>query len=312
MQAKKKIFIGIDVSKKTLDIAMGQDGEFYTIDNTSQAIQRFVSSLSRDSIAQVVVESTGGLELPVIRALSTVSIPVALINPARVRHFAKATGLYAKTDRLDAQLLAEYGKKVKLRSYIPPSDEEIELSNLASRRKQLLEMIIAEKNCYQMMLHLQESIEEHLAWLDGAVKEIEAKIEDLLEASVEWKKKREILTSCKGVGKVTAFTLLAELPELGTVNRKEIASLVGVAPINRDSGGKRGKRTTYGGRSKVRSILYMAALTAVRFNPAISKFYNRLVENGKEKKVALVAAMRKLLTILNAMIRDNRSFAIDF
>jgi len=307
MQAEEKMFIGIDVSKKTLDIAMGQDGEFYTIDNTSQAIRRFVSSLSGDRIAQVVVESTGGLELPVIRRLSSASISVALINPAWVRHFAKATGLYAKTDRWDAQVLAEYGKRVKLRSYISPSDEDIELSNLASRRKQLLEMIIAEKNRYQAMPNLQESIEEHLAWLERAVNEIEA----LLEASVDWKKKREILTSCKGVGNVTAFTLLAELPELGTVNRKEIASLVGVAPINRDSGRKQGKRTTYAGRSKVRSILYMATLTAVRFNPVISKFYNRLVENGKEKKVALVAAMRKLLTILNAMIRDNRQFAVD-
>ena len=312
MKAKKKIFIGIDVSKKTLDISTGQNGAFHTIDNTPQAIRHFVSSLSRDSIAQVVVESTGGLELPVIRALSTASISVALINPARVRHFAKATGLYAKTDRLDAQVLAEYGKKVKLRSYIPSSEEEIALSNLASRRKQLLEMIVAEKNRYQAMPDLQKYIGDHLAWLEKAVKEIEEKIEDLLEASVEWKKKREILTSCKGVGNVTAFTLLAELPELGTVNRKEIASLVGVAPINRDSGRKRGKRTTYGGRSKVRSILYMAALSAVRFNPAISKFYNRLVESGKEKKVALVAAMRKLLTILNAMIRDNRQFSLDF
>mgnify|MGYP006414778711 FL=1 len=173
-------------------------------------------------------------------------------------------------------------------------------------------MIVAEKNRYQATPDLQESIGDHLTWLEKALKEIEAKIEDLLAASVEWKKKREILTSCKGVGKVTAFTLLAELPELATVNRKEIASLVGIAPINRDSGGKRGKRTTYGGRSKVRSVLYMATLSAIQFNPAISKFYNRLVENGKEKMVALVAAMRKLLTILNAMIRDKRLFAIDF
>ena len=312
MKTGDKVFIGIDVSKQTLDIAMGQNGALYTIGNNSKAIQRFVSSLSHETIGQVIIESTGGLELPITRALSAASISVALINPARVRHFAKANGLYAKTDYLDARVLAEYGKRVKLRSYISPSDGEIELSNLVSRRKQLLEMVIAEKNRYQALPDLQESIEAHLSWLDQAVKEIESKIEDLLEASVEWKKKREILSSCKGVGKVTAFTLLAELPELGNVNRKEIASLVGVAPINRDSGKKRGKRTTYGGRSKIRSVLYMATLTAVRFNPAISRFYNRLVENGKEKKVALVAAMRKLLTILNAMIRDNRQFAVDF
>ncbi len=306
MQAEKKVFVGIDVSKKTLDIAIGQNGKFQTIDNSPKAIQHFVSSLSQDDVAQVVVESTGGLELPVVRALSDASIPVALINPARVRHFAKATGLYAKTDRLDARILAEYGKSVKLRSYTPRNEEEIELSDLGSRRRQLLEMIVAEKNRFQAMPGLQEAIQKHLSWLLGEVQEIEDKIEALLEGSEEWKEKREILISCKGVGKVTAFTLLAELPELGTVNRKEIASLVGVAPINQDSGRKRGRRTTFGGRSKVRNVLYMATLSATRFNPAIRKFYNRLVEKGKKKKVALVAAMRKLLTILNAMIKNKQ------
>ena len=312
MQAENEAFIGIDVSKKTLDIAVGQKGKFQTIDNSPIAIRRFVSSLVPQTIAQVVIESTGGLEQPIIRALSGASISVALINPARVRHFAKATGLYAKTDRLDARVLAEYGKSVKLRPYTQPSEEEIELSDLGSRRKQLLEMVVAEKNRYQAMTRLHQSIGEHLAWLETEVKEIEEKIEALLEGSKEWKEKREILTSCKGVGKVTAFTLLAELPELGTVNRKEIASLVGVAPINRDSGRKRGRRTTYGGRSKVRSVLYMAALSAIRFNPAIRKFYNRLVESGKEKMVALVAAMRKLLTILNAMIKNKQLWQADF
>jgi len=165
---------------------------------------------------------------------------------------------------------------------------------------------VAEKNRYQAMPRLQETIQKHLSWLQEEVQEIEAEIEALLEGSKEWKEKRKILTSCKGVGDVTAFTLLAELPELGTVNRKKIASLVGVAPINKDSGRKQGKRTTYGGRSKVRSVLYMATLSAIRFNPAIRKFYNRLVENGKKKMVALVAAMRKLLTILNAMIKNEQ------
>jgi len=312
MQAENKAFIGIDVSKKTLDIAVGEKGKFQTIDNLPKAIRRFVSSLTPQTVAQVIIESTGGLEQPVVRALSDASISVALINPARVRHFAKATGLYAKTDRLDAYVLAEYGKNIELRPYIPPSDEETELSDLGSRRRQLLEMIVAEKNRYQAMARLQETIGKHLTWLEAEVKEVEAKIEALLEGSDEWKEKREILTSCKGVGNVTAFTLLAELPELGTVNRKEIASLVGVAPINRDSGRKRGRRTTYGGRSKVRSVLYMAALSAIRFNPAIRKFYNRLVENGKEKMVALVAAMRKLLTILNAMIKNKQLWQADF
>lgn len=221
MQAETREFVGIDVSKKTLDIAVGQSGDFHTIDNSPKAIRHFVSSLSQKDIAQVVVESTGGLELPVVRALSDASISVALINPARVRHFAKATGLYAKTDRLDAHILAEYGKSVKLRSYSPPTEKELELSGLGSRRRQLLEMVVAEKNRYQAMPRLQDTIQKHLSWLQEEVREIEAKIETLLEGSQEWKAKRKILTSCKGVGDVTAFTLLAELPELGTVNRKK-------------------------------------------------------------------------------------------
>lgn len=306
MQAENKMYIGIDVSKKTLDIALGEKGKYQRIENSAKAIRKFVSSLSPDDIAQVVVESTGGMEQPVIKSLSEASISVALINPSRVRYFAKATGLYAKTDQLDARTLAAYGKSVKLRPYTAPSDEKVELSDLGSRRRQLLEMIVAEKNRYQSMPRLQERIRKHLIWLQEEVREIEAKIEVLLENSEEWKEKREILLSCKGVGKVTAFTLLAELPELGNVNRKEIASLVGVAPINHDSGGKKGRRMTYGGRSKVRSVLYMATLSAIRFNPAIRKFYNRLIENGKKKMVALVSAMRKLLTILNSMIKNKQ------
>ena len=312
MQAEKKEFIGIDVSKKTLDIAIGQNGSFQTIDNEAKAIRYFVSSLEKENISQVVIESTGGLEMPVISSLTNASIPVALINPARVRHFAKATGLYAKTDRLDARILALYGKSVELRAYSPPSEEKLELADLGSRRRQLLEMIVAEKNRFQAMPRLQEFIRKHLNWLKEEVQEIEVKIEALLDGSEELSEKREILTSCKGVGKVTAFTLLAELPELGTIDRKKIAALVGVAPMNHDSGRKRGRRTTYGGRSKVRSVLYMAALSATRFNPAIRKFYNRLIENGKKKMVALVAAMRKLLTILNAMIKNKQPWQDNF
>jgi transposase len=305
MQAEKK-FVGVDVSKKTLDIAFGQEGKYQRIENSAKAIREFVSSLSPDAIAQVVIESTGGLERPIIKALTEASIPVALINPSRVRYFAKASGLYAKTDELDARILAAYGKSIKLRSYTAPSEEKTKLSDLGSRRRQLLEIVVAEKNRYQSMPRLQDEISEHLDWLENKVREIESQIETLLESSEELKEKREILVSCKGVGEVTAFTLLAELPELGTVDRKEIASLVGVAPMNHDSGEKKGKRTTYGGRSKVRTALYMATLSATRFNPAIRKFYNRLVENGKKKMVALVAAMRKLLTILNAMIKNKQ------
>ena len=312
MKVEKKLSIGVDVSKETLDIAVGKDGLFTTIKNNARTIRHLFTSLSVEEIAQVVVESTGGLEQTLLGELSAASIPVALINPARVRYFAKSTGQYAKTDRLDARILAEYGEKVKLRLYRLPSDEENRLSDLGSRRRQLLEMIVSEKNRYQAMPRLQKSIQKHLAWLQEEVLQIESETEGLLAEHQEWQEKREILTSCKGVGNVTAFTLIAELPELGSINRKEIAALVGVAPINHDSGKRRGKRTTYGGRSKVRSVLYMATMSAIRYNPVIATFYNRLIENGKKKMVALVAAMRKLLTILNAMIRDNHRWMPDF
>ncbi len=311
MKAEKKKSIGIDVSKDTLDIAIG-DNFFGVIKNDPKAIRRFVASLASEEIKQVVVESTGGLEQTVIAELARASVPVALINPARVRYFAKSSGQYAKTDRLDAHLLVEYGEHFELRHYRLPSEEERKLSDLGSRRRQLMEMIVAEKNRYQAMPRMKKTIQKHLTWLQQEVLEIEAEINTMLENNREWQEKKEILTSCKGVGNVTAFTLLAELPELGTINRKEIAALVGVAPINRDSGKRSRKRTTYGGRSKIRSVLYMATLSAIRSNPHIAKFYNRLVENGKKKMVALVAGMRKLLTILNAMVSKNQPWIPDF
>ena len=306
IQAEKKLFIGVDVSKETLDIALGKDGSFKTIKNTIKAIRKFISLLSPEEVALVVVESTGGLEQNLLDELTSAAIPVALVNPSRVRNFARSTGQYAKTDQLDARILAEFGESVKLRLYRAPSDEERGLSDLTTRRSQLLEMIVAEKNRYQAMPRLQDKFRKHLDWLEEELGEVNAEIETLLNGSEEWKEKREILKSCKGVGEITAFTLLAELPELGKVNRKEIASLVGVAPLNRDSGKRSRKRTTYGGRSKVRSVLYMATMSAIRYNPAIAKFYNRLIENGKKKMVAIVAAMRKLLTILNAMAKNKQ------
>lgn len=306
MKAEKKVFVGVDVSKETLDIALGKNGEYKVIRNNLKAIRKFVSSHSPEDIALVVVESTGGLEQKLLEELASASIPVALVNPSRARNFARSTGQYAKTDQLDARILAEYGEKVELRLYRVPSADERRLSDLTTRRSQLLEMIVAEKNRYQAMPRLQEKLQKHLDWLQEELEETNTEINELLESSPQWKEKRDILTSCKGVGEVTAFTLLAELPELGEVNRKEIASLVGVAPLNRDSGKRSRKRTTYGGRSKVRTVLYMATMSAIRYNPALKKFYNRLIENGKKKMVAIVAAMRKLLTILNAMIKNKQ------
>ena len=306
MQAAKKLFIGVDVSKATLDIALGKKGPYKTIPNALKAIRKFIASLSPEEVALVVVESTGGFEQKLLDELTATSLPVALVNPSRVRNFARSTGQYAKTDQLDARILAEFGEKVELRLYRAPSAKERRLSDLTTRRSQLLEMIVAEKNRYQAMPRLEDKLKKHLDWLQEELEQTNAEIEELLESSQQWKEKRDILTSCKGVGNVTAFTLLAELPELGAVNRKEIASLVGVAPLNRDSGKRSRKRTTYGGRSKARSVLFMATMSAIRFNPAIKQFYNRLLENGKQKMVAIVAAMRKLLTILNAMLKNKQ------
>jgi transposase len=305
----QEMYVGIDVSKEHLDVAVGEDGAFWCVPNDGEGIQELVERLLEQSPTLIVVESTGGLETPVVAEMVVAGLSIAVVNPGRVREFAKSVGLLAKTDKLDARLLARFAAAVKPAASHLPSEEEQYLTGLIRRRRQLLEMRTAEKNRLNTtQIVLRQRIDNHIAWLDKEAKSLEAEIDEFIKQSSLWANKQDILESTPGVGSVTAYTLLAELPELGQLDRKKIAALVGVAPMNKDSGPRRGKRRIRGGRPIVRSTLYMAALSATRFNPVIRAFYHRLLESGKEKKVAITACMRKLIVILNAMIRDLKSW----
>ena len=298
-------FVGIDVAKAKLDIFV--NGEAWQADNTSAGIGELIVRLRKLAPAWIVLESTGGYESLVLGELYAAGLPVSRVNPGRVREFAKSIGQLAKTDNLDARLLAKYAEMVRPALVKLPSEEEQALAALVSRRRQLLEMRVAEQNRLETAAKkLREGIRTHIDWLNAEVKRIEKDMDDFIQQTPLWREKDELLKSVPGIGSITACTLLSELPELGHLDRKEIASLAGVAPFNHDSGRMRGKRRIRGGRTLVRSTLYMATLAAIRFNPVIRTFYNRLVSAGKEKKVAIVASMRKLLTILNAILRTHQ------
>ena len=253
--------------------------------------------------AGIIVEATGNLEMPLAAALQASHLPVVIINPRQVRDFARAIGVLAKTDTIDARILALFGTRVKPDIRPLPDQKAREMARLLTRRRQLVEMLTAEHNrLLQASEDIRPGIETHIKWLEEALSEINDDLERRIRRSSSWCEKDNLLKSVPGVGKVVSSTLLIELPELGRLNRRKIAALVGVAPLNRDSGNMRGKRTVWGGRARLRAVLYMAALVASRRNPVISAFYQRLLDAGKAKKVALVACMRKLLTILNAMM----------
>jgi transposase len=298
-------FVGIDVSKERLDIGVGVEGEFWQASNDETGIAATLQRLADLQPSLVVVESTGGLELPLVSELCAGRIPVALVNPGRVREFAKSLGLLAKTDKLDARLLARFGEAAKPQPTLLPDEAVQKLSALMARRRQLLQMLVMEKNhLLSTRLSLRPQVQEHIAWLEREIDQLNEQIQEDLHNTPLFRDKDRILRSVKGVGPITSLILLSDLPELGQLNRKQIAALVGVAPFNDDSGRRRGTRRIKGGRASVRQVLYMAAVAASRFNPTIRTFYQRLLASGKKKKVALVACMHKLLTILNAMIRD--------
>lgn len=307
MKKAVDIFIGIDVSKAWLDIAVHEQAEAFRTGNEDIGIASLVKRLKELKPTLIVLEPTGGFEKLVIAELAHAGLPVVAINAKRVRDFARATGQLAKTDKLDAKVLAHFAAAVR-----PPlrnlrSEEQEQLSALLTRRRQVLDMLTVEKNrLVTVRAKMRSAIEAHLQWLSGSLKELDKQIADFVESSPVWKEKDVLLQSVPGVGPVTSATLLGMLPELGQINRQEIAALVGVAPVNKDSGRKQGRRRVYGGRADVRSVLYMAALSAKKFNPVIRKFYERLIQQGKEKKVALTACMRKLLVILNAMMHSNQ------
>lgn len=302
-------YVGIDVSKVRLDMAVLGKGQEKQVDNSQAGIAELVVWMQELQPELIVVEATGGYQRAVVEVLFQAGLPVAVVNPARVRQFARACGLLAKTDKLDARVLAEFGQRVQPRRYEGKSQAEKELSALLVRRKQLEEMLKAEQNRLRTIApSLRGSVERMIVVLQEEKKRLDEQIRGLMNEQKAWQEQSEILRSAPGVGPVTTATLLAELPELGKMDRKKIAALVGVAPMNYDSGRKRGYRKTKGGRGEVRSVLYMATLVATRRNPAIRTQYQHLLKRGKEKKVALTACMRKFLTILNAMQRDQQPF----
>ncbi len=307
----EEVFIGIDVSKKRLDVASNIEKEIWGVANDKAGIDAIVKRCLELRPQLVVVESTGGIEKNLVGELYAGGVPVALINPHRVREFARSIGLLAKTDRLDARLLARFGQAVRPQPTRLPDEKEQLLAAMVLRRRQLIENRTAEKNRL-LTAHkaMQGSIEAHLKWLDAQIAELDRQINQFIQDDPNFKVKNEILRSVPGIGKVTSSLMIAALPELGHSDRKQIAALVGVAPMNFDSGFFRGKRRIKGGRADIRTVLYMATVSATRFNPVIREFYQRLLKNGKLKKVALVACMRKLLTILNALIRDQLSWQL--
>ncbi len=302
-----KVYAGIDVSKASLDVAISHKTEIKSFLNQDSGIKQVVSYLKTLELTLTVMEATGGLEKLLVASLVEANLPVVVINPRQVRDFAKAKGKLAKTDSIDARILVEFGENIHP-EVRPLSDKQTEaIKALLTRRQQIMEMITMENNrLWPADIKVIPSIQDHLNWLKQELKRIDQDLDDKIQKSPIWREKDNLLQSVPGVGPILSMTLLGSLPELGSLTRKQIAALAGVAPFNRDSGKYRGKRTTRGGRPRIRTALYMATLSATRFNPVIKAQYRHLIKNGKEKKVALVACMRKLITILNALLRDQR------
>ena len=298
-------FVGIDVSKAQVDVAVRPTGKRWTLPYDETGIEGLIPQIVDLEPALVLLEATGGLELPLVAALAAAALPVVVVNPRQVRDFAKATGTLAKTDTLDAAVLAHFADAVRP-EVRPLRDAETQaLNSLTARRHQVMTMLVSEKNRLGSAIGaVSPRIEAHIAWLEQELSDLDKGLRQTLRQSPVWREKDDLLRTVPGVGEQLSLTLLADLPELGTLNRREIAALVGVAPYNRDSGTRRGKRAVWGGRSRVRAVLYMGALVATRHNPAIRDFYQRLLASGKPKKLALVACMRKLLVILNSMLKN--------
>ncbi|HZC00810.1 MAG TPA: IS110 family transposase, partial [Gammaproteobacteria bacterium] len=289
-------YVGIDVSKDRLDIAVRPTEDTWSVANDASGIPEVVQRLAQLHPKLVVLEATGGPQMPVAAALASAGMPLSMVNPRQVRDFARATGKLAKTDQLDAQVLAHFAEAVRPTPYPLPDAQTQELTALLTRRHQVVEMLTAEKNRLRTTREsVRQRVQDHIRWLEQELADLDDDLEHTLRESPLWREKDNLLRSVPGIGRVVSITLLADLPELGNLSRHQIAALVGVAPLNRDSGRFRGKRTVWGGRARVRAVLYMAALTATRYNPIIKAFYHRLCGAGKARKVALTACMRKLL-----------------
>lgn len=301
------VFVGIDVSKAQLDVGVSGSDEAVTFPNTGDGITELTEWIGGVEPTLVVMEATGGFEVPAAAALAAAGVAVVIANPRQVRDFAKATGQLAKTDEIDARILALFAERVRPPVRPLPDDEARALDALVGRRRQIIDMITAEKNRLGFALKpVQKGIKKHIRWLERQLSDVDQDLDELIRESPVWKAKSDLLREVPGVGPNLARTLIAELPELGQLSHKQIAALVGVAPFPRDSGLMRGKRMIWGGRASVRTALYLSVWSASKWNPVIRPFYERLRAKGKPSKVAQVACMRKLLTILNAMLRDGQ------
>jgi transposase len=308
------MLVGIDVAQAELVVAARPTGERWTVAHDERGVRTLVERLRAAPPKLIVLEATGGYELECVGALAAASLPVVVVNPRQVRDFARATGQLAKTDRIDADVLALFAERVRPAVRPLPAAEAQELDALRARRRQLLEMLQAERHRLGQVFGrgkqpVKKSLTAHIAFLERELRIADTDLGDLIRQSPAWRERDNLLQSVPGVGRVLSFTLLAELPELGRLSRREIAMLVGVAPLSRDSGTLRGRRFVQGGRASVRAVLYMAALVATKRNPTIAAFYQRLLASGKPKKLALVACMRKLLTILNTMARTGQRWS---
>lgn len=306
MTSSNPLYIGIDVSKATLDIDAYPQSHAAQFSNDDIGRHQLIDCLLDLMPALIVLEATGGLESPIAGDLAMAGLCVAVINPRQARDFAKAIGVLAKTDAVDAHVLARFAEAIKPEVRPLKSNEMMALDSVLTRRRQIVEMITAETNRHaQAAGKIAKQIAQHLIWLRKRLSEADDDLDGAIQQSPLWQAKSDLMTSVPGVGKITATSLLAELPELGNLARREISALVGVCPFSRESGKHKGRRAIWGGRASVRAVLYMAALVASRHNPVIKAFYQKLLAAGKVKKVALVACMRKLLVILNAMIKNN-------
>lgn len=299
-----EVFVGIDVSKATLDVGVLPPEPFRTIPNDEAGCRGLAERLKALSPALIVLEATGGFETLAAATLAAAGLPVVVVNPRQVRDFAKATGTLAKTDRLDARVLALFAQQVRPPVRPLKDAQSRALDALFTRRRQLVEMLTMERNRLGLAAApVRRDLKAHIAWLVKRLKDVDRELKDLIESSPVWREKDDLLQSAPGIGPVASVALLAQLPELGTLNRRQIGALAGIVPFNNDSGKFKGQRHVWGGRAVVRAVLYMATLAAIRCNPLIKAFYQRLRAAGKKPKVAIVACMRKLLTILNAMLK---------
>ena len=304
MASRQERFVGIDVHKDTLEVHVEGRDDRWEFSNDTAGIGDLIMTFGPLSPTLVVVEASGGYERAVVSQGYAAGLPMVVVNPTRVRRLAEAMGIIAKTDAIDAQVIARFASIIRPPVREPQSAQQQHLNALVTRRRQLVAMRTAEKNrlgtCPALV---RAGIEQHVAWFDAEIEELEDEIHNMLVHDPSWHELVELISSVPGIGEITAATLVAELPELGTISRQKIAALAGLAPYNRDSGPRRRTRRIFGGRAQVRCVLYMATLSATRHNPAIRRFYERLIERGKEQKVALTACMRKLLVIVNAMVR---------